>query len=72
MQTCLGTCGICGGRVSVPTAWYGTQLPAPACETCGAKARNAYGPVIDMVPQPKAKLFGLTDMIPPDYFGWKI
>lgn len=44
----LGTCGRCGGRVSVPDLWYGVNAPTPTCEGCGAVPKNAYGPVIPM------------------------
>jgi len=46
----VGTCSICGGRVSVPLVWMGTHPPIPTCESCGAVQANAYGPVIPMVP----------------------
>lgn len=45
----LGTCSICGGRVSVPDAWLSVIAPTPTCEQCGATKAN-HGPVIDMTP----------------------
>lgn len=45
----LGTCSICGGRVTLPTVWWGVIPPTPTCESCGATARQ-HGPVIDMEP----------------------
>ena len=47
MKRILGTCSICGGRVTVPTLWLGVVPPEPACESCGARARD-HGPVIEM------------------------
>ena len=44
----IGTCGRCGGRVSVPRVWMGTIPPTPTCESCGAIPREAHGPVIPM------------------------
>ena len=48
-----GTCGNCGGRVSVPTIWLGIHPPTPQCESCGAVPKNAHGPVIEMEPPVK-------------------
>lgn len=44
----IGTCGNCGGPVSLPVAWYGTQRATPTCENCGAKAKVAHGPTLPM------------------------
>lgn len=46
----VGTCSICGGRVSVPFAWWGIYPPVPTCESCGATKRD-HGPVVDMEPK---------------------
>lgn len=46
----LGTCSICGGRVVVPTIWWGVVPPEPTCERCNAKAKD-HGPVIEMTPR---------------------
>ena len=46
----MGTCSICGGRVSVPLAWWGINPPTPTCDTCGAVPAEAHGPVIPMRP----------------------
>lgn len=43
----LGTCSICGGRVSLPDYYLSTVPPRPHCESCGAVAREE-GPVIPM------------------------
>lgn len=51
MNVSIGTCGNCGGRVSVPDIWHGTVPPTPTCETCGARPRQAHGPVIEMQPR---------------------
>jgi len=48
-STTIGTCSICGGRVSVPTIWHGIIPPVPQCESCGATQRSPHGPIIDMV-----------------------
>lgn len=48
-MTIVGTCGSCGGRVTVPTAWWGIYPPRPTCESCGALAAE-HGPVIEMEP----------------------
>lgn len=50
MNNVIGTCSICGGRVTVPTVWHGIIPPTPTCEYCGATAA-AHGPVIPMQPQ---------------------
>lgn len=44
----IGTCGICGGPVSIPSVWFGTVPPDAACERCGARPKNQYGPVLPM------------------------
>jgi hypothetical protein len=46
----IGTCGLCGGRVSVPTIWMGIIPPVPMCEECGAVAKPNYGPTLPMEP----------------------
>lgn len=51
MNQTVGTCSICGGRVSVPSPWYGVQEPIPTCEKCGATS-SMFGPVIPMQPNP--------------------
>lgn len=47
MNTTVGTCSICGGRVSVPAVWHGTVPPTPTCESCGA-VKADHGPVVPM------------------------
>lgn len=46
----IGSCGICGGAVSVPLAWYGINRPTPTCESCGATAKPRHGPTLPMNP----------------------
>jgi len=46
-----GTCGKCGGPVVVPRVWHGVQPPTPQCLNCGAKPKQAHGPVMDMQDQ---------------------
>jgi hypothetical protein len=50
-QTC-GTCGNCGGRVTVDTIYYSTIPPRPQCEWCFAYAAEDNGPVIPMEASP--------------------
>ena len=50
MKTTLGTCSVCGGPVTVPTAWWGLFPPTPCCENCGAVPEAAHGPIIPMRP----------------------
>ncbi|SDC66612.1 hypothetical protein SAMN05428966_10270 [Massilia sp. PDC64] len=45
----IGTCSICHGPVQTPELWSGDVPPTPTCGNCGAKPKNPYGPVIDMV-----------------------
>lgn len=57
MNTTIGTCGACGGPVTVPSVWMGVIPPVPTCERCGRQAANGYGPKIPMqddapAPQP--------------------
>lgn len=45
----VGTCSICGGCVVVPTVlWMVGPPPPPKCRSCGAVAKESYGPVIPM------------------------
>jgi hypothetical protein len=48
MKTILGTCGHCGGSVSVPTVYMSLVSPTPACDDCGRRPAAAHGPVIPM------------------------
>ena len=48
MDTTVGTCGNCGGAVTVPAAWYATIPPTPTCVRCGAAAKMQHGPVLPM------------------------
>ena len=50
MNTVIGTCGICGGPVEIPSVWHGIIPPVPTCTHCGATQKNSYGPVLDMNP----------------------
>lgn len=45
----VGTCSICGGRVSLPSVWFGVIPPVPTCDSCGA-IKADHGPVITMKP----------------------
>jgi len=46
--TRIGTCGICGGAVSIHSVWFGAIPPDVHCERCGAVPKNQYGPVLPM------------------------
>lgn len=50
----IGTCSICGGRVTVPEIWGGIYPPTPTCASCGAEAAS-HGPIIEMRPARKAR-----------------
>lgn len=50
-ETTIGTCGNCGGPVVRMNEYWGVgPFPPPACRSCGAVAKNSYGPVIPMGP----------------------
>jgi len=46
-QTTIGSCGHCGGAVTIPTLWGGVEPPIPTCKNCGSEAA-VNGPVIPM------------------------
>lgn len=48
MDRTVGTCSICGGRVTLPEVWMGVVPPIPRCASCGATKKQPHGPVIDM------------------------
>jgi hypothetical protein len=63
MDQTVGTCSLCGGRVTVPFAWMGVIPPTPKCASCGAHAAS-HGPVIPMVAPVRA-----TPVVPaPSWF----
>lgn len=45
MSNVIGTCGKCGGPVVMPQLMVN---PVACCQSCGARAKNAHGPVIPM------------------------
>lgn len=55
MNKAIGTCSICGGRVTVPHAWGAVIPPTPTCERCGATSA-AHGPVIPMQGRENTKI----------------
>jgi hypothetical protein len=62
----VGTCSICGGRVSVPDIWMGIYPPIPQCDSCHAMQTQPHGPVVPMTPlQPlkKVERVGLGDFL---------
>lgn len=48
----IGTCSLCGGRVSIPAAWMATIPPTPTCQSCGAIGAS-HGPIVPMRPAPR-------------------
>lgn len=50
-QVTFGTCGICGGAVTVPAVWHGIIPPPKTCSQCGAVAVESHGPVLPMHPR---------------------
>jgi len=68
MKTTVGTCGCCGGRVSVPMVWHGVVPPIPTCESCGATVRQAFGPVLPMDPPRKQRFAGSSTALRDE--GW--
>lgn len=51
----VGKCSKCGGPVTLPKVWMGTQHPTPRCESCHASAKPKYGPTIEMDDPPDMK-----------------
>ena len=45
----VGTCGNCGGAVTLPIFYMSVIPPVPTCEECGATVRP-HGPVLPMNP----------------------
>ena len=48
MDTVVGTCGRCGGPVTIPSVWGGIIPPTPTCGNCGAIPAETHGPVMPM------------------------
>jgi hypothetical protein len=69
MNISIGTCSICGGRVTVPKDWMCIFPPTPTCESCGAIAAE-HGPVIPMNPRTPIRT-GTTTGNPEDFKGWQ-
>jgi hypothetical protein len=44
----VGTCGSCGGCVSVPYVWNGLHPPKPQCLQCGKHPKESFGKIIPM------------------------
>lgn len=65
----VGKCGVCGGRVTVPTIWWGVVPPTPTCESCGALVDDtAFLPVLPMKPSRRVARTG--GQAP--HQGWKL
>ena len=56
MLRTIGSCSNCGGAVQIPDEWMYTVPPIPTCSSCGARAKQAHGPVIPMVPGPQQRI----------------
>jgi len=56
MKTTIGTCGACGGPVTVPTVWMGVNPPIPQCEHCHRTPKHSHGPVIPMEERPDSRV----------------
>ena len=55
-QILVGTCGICGGAITVPGVWGGIIPPTPSCTRCRAIPADAHGPVRQMKLVPAVKI----------------
>ena len=55
----IGTCGNCGGPVTVPMIWHGVNNPTPRCERCYATPRESFGPTIPMNPAPSRTAYSV-------------
>lgn len=61
-MTVIGTCGNCGGMVTLPTAWWSIFPPTPQCQSCGSTPRESHGPTIPMNPRPQWDRYGGADI----------
>jgi|CXWL01.1.fsa_nt_gi hypothetical protein len=52
MSNTIGSCSLCGGRVSTIDEHFPISQPTARCETCGAQPMSQYGPMIPMTPDP--------------------
>ena len=48
-EVVIGTCSLCGGPVTVPSAWGGILPPVGRCRGCGAEQKDPHGGTIEMV-----------------------
>lgn len=58
MDKVIGSCGNCGGDVTIPENWMSTAPAEPTCKSCGAKAKKKL-PKIDMVDSKPSKISNL-------------
>ena len=57
----LGKCNLCGGKVVIPTVWFGIKPPVPTCEKCGAvEDDTAKLPTLPMRPN-KRKVWSIRN-----------
>ena len=54
----IGSCSICGGRVTVPAVYWSVVPPTPTCEDCGA-VEDKKLPVVPMKPCPRLGFRGM-------------
>ena len=50
MDITVGTCSLCGGRVTIPQSYMSTVPPIPTCQSCYATKAEPYGRIIHMKP----------------------
>lgn len=67
----IGTCGICGGRVTVPSPYWSVIPPVPSCESCGAQVAQ-HGPVLPMNPAPRREVVTTQTTISYDWQGGQL
>lgn len=63
----IGSCGRCGGPVTMPMYWGGTVPPVGTCQRCGATAKQSGSPVIDMDPPPEVRIPKLGGPVAPTF-----
>ena len=57
----VGTCGNCGGAVTLPIVWMSVVPPVASCEDCGATVAQG-GPILPMnLPTPPLRIY-TTDL----------
>ena len=62
MTQTIGTCGACGGPVTVPSAWMGLHPPRPQCRLCQRQTKPGL-PVLEMVEPVKPSFPEFTPLL---------